>query len=88
MNPIKKELIEYIEFGYDFDAVMDLGGGWSPYEGCRQNLVMILEEEETTVEQISEMSEFFIEGIRRYHITIPDWWKKGVIALSFDEGDF
>ena len=25
-------------------------------------------------------------GKRRYHITLPVWWRPGVIALSFDEG--
>ena len=50
MNAIKKQLIEHIELGYDFDATVDLGNGWEPYVGCRQNLVMILEDEDTTGE--------------------------------------
>ena len=42
METLKTELSEYIATGYDFDATVDLGNGWEPYVGCRQNLVMIL----------------------------------------------
>ena len=27
------------------------------------------------------------EGFRRYHVTLPLWWRKGVIALCFDESE-
>lgn len=30
MNEIKKQLIEFIELGYDFDATVDLGNGGNP----------------------------------------------------------
>lgn len=88
MDALKKELIEHIELGYDFDAIVDLGNGWEPYVGCRQNLVMILEDEDTTVELIAKDSELYTVGARRYHITLPPWWRRGVIALCFDEDQF
>ena len=31
MNAIKKQLIEHIGLGYDFNATVDLGNGWEPY---------------------------------------------------------
>lgn len=77
METLKTELSEYIATGYDFDAMMDLGNGWEPYEGCTNNLMMILEDPDTVV-----------EVIRRYHITLPSWWRKGSIAISFDESEF
>ena len=88
MNEIKKQLIEFIELGYDFDATVDLGNGWEPYVGCRQNLVMILEDEDTTGELIAEDSELHEDGVSRYHVTLPPWWRKGVIALCFEEEQF
>ena len=87
MNALKKQLIEHIELGYDFEATVDLGNGWEPYVGCRQNLVMILEDEDTTAELIVEGSELHEAGVRRYHVTLPPWWRKGVIALLFDEAE-
>lgn len=54
MNAIKKQLIEHIELGYDFDATVDL---------------------------IAEGSELQEAGVRRYHVTLPSWWRRGVIAI-------
>ena len=88
MDAIKKGLIEHIELGYDFDATVDLGNGWEPYVGCLQNLVTILEDEDTTGELIAEDSELHEDGVRRYHVTLPPWWRRGVIALCFDEEQF
>lgn len=88
MDALKKELIEHIELGYDFNATVDLGNGWETYVGCRQNLVMILEDEDTVVEVISDNSNLYIHNVRRYHVTLPDWWRKGVIAICFDLDQF
>lgn len=41
--------MELIQVGYEYDALMDLGNGWEPYEGCQQNLLMILEDPDTEV---------------------------------------
>ena len=87
MQKTTNELLEYIETGYDFDATVDMGNGWEFYEGCRQNLVMILEDPDTKVEIIGEESELYKSGIRRYHVSLPSWWIKGTIALCFDEND-
>ena len=87
METLKTELSEYIATGYDFDAMMDLGNGWEPYEGCTNNLMMILEDPDTEVDMISGDSDLYKEGIRRYHITLPSWWRKGSIAISFDESE-
>ena len=67
--------------------MMDLGNGWEPYEGCTNNLMMILEDPDTEVDMISGDSDLYKEGIRRYHITLPSWWRKGSIAISFDESE-
>lgn len=56
MNAIKKQLIEHIELGYDFNA---------------------------TAELIAEGLELQEAGVRRYHVTLPPWWRKGVIAMFF-----
>ena len=87
METLKAELSEYIATGYDFDATVDLGNGWEPYVGCRQNLVIIPEDEDTTVELIAEGSELHEAGVRRYHVTLPPWWRKGSVAISFDESE-
>ena len=87
METLKRELSEYIATGYDFEAMMDLGNGWEPYEGCTNNLMMILEDPDTEVDMISGDSDLYKEGIRRYHITLPAWWRKGTIAISFDESE-
>ena len=87
MNALKKQLIEHIELGYDFEATVDLGNGWEPYEGCTQNLLMILEDPDTKVQIISDDSDLYQEGVRRYHVTLPEWWRKGVISVSFEESE-
>ena len=87
MERLKAELEDYIATGYDFEAMMDLGNGWEQYEGCANNLMMILEDPDTVVEVISGDSDFYKEGIRRYHITLPSWWRKESIAISFDESE-
>jgi hypothetical protein len=87
METLKRELSEYIATGYDFDAMMDLGNDWEPYEGCNNNLMMIIEDPDTVVEMISDSSDLFKDGIRRYHITLPSWWRRGVIAISFEESE-
>lgn len=86
MSKLKPELEEYIAIGYDFEATVDIGNGWEPYQGCSQNLLMILEDPDTLVEMIDDTS-LSQAGIRRYHITLPPWWRKGTIALCFDETD-
>ena len=87
MEKLRSELEEYIATGYDFEAMMDLGNGWEPYEGCTQNLLMILEDHDTKVQIISDDSDLYQEGVRRYHVTRPEWWRKGVISVSFEESE-
>ena len=87
MGKLRSELEEYIATGYDFEALMDLGNGWEPYEGCNQNLLMILEDPDTKVQIISDNSDLYQEGVRRYHVTLPEWWRKGVISVSFEESE-
>ena len=69
------------------DALMDIGNGWEPYEGCTRNLLMILEDPDTTIQIVGEDSDYYKAGVRRYHITLPEWWRKGVIAVSFEESE-
>lgn len=86
MKDTRQELIELIEVGYDYNALMNIGNGWEPYEGCQQNLIMILEDPDTTVHIVLEDDIRCYEcGVRRYHITLPAWWRPGTIALCFDE---
>ena len=88
METLKTELSEYIATGYDFDAMMDLGNGWEPYEGCQQNLVMILEDPDTKVHIVGETDIKCYDPIqRRYHITLPSWWREGSIAVIFEESE-
>ena len=87
MERIKAELEEFIATGYDFDALMDIGNGWEPYEGCTRNLLMILEDPDTTIQIVGEDSDYYKARVRRYHITLPQWWRKGVIAVSFEESE-
>ena len=49
MEKLRNDLMEFILVGYEYDALMDLGNGWEPYEGCQQNLLMILEDPDTEV---------------------------------------
>ena len=87
MEKIKAELEEFIATGYDFDALMDIGNGWEPYEGCTRNLLMILEDPDTGIEVVSEDSDLYQEGVRKYHVTLPSWWRKGAITIIFDEAE-
>ncbi len=88
MKDTRQELIELIEVGYDYNALMNIGNGWEPYEGCQQNLIMILEDPDTTVHIVLEDDIRCYEcGVRRYHITLPAWWRPGTIALCFDENE-
>lgn len=87
MRDLRTELIELVEVGYDYDATMNIGKGWKPYEGCRQNLIMILEDPDTEVKIVDDDPILYECGKRRYHITLPVWWRPGVIALSFDEDE-
>ena len=87
MEKIKTELEEFIATGYDFDAFMDIGNGWESYEGCTRNMLMILEDPDTTIQIVGEDSDYYKAGVRRYHITLPEWWRKGVIAVSFEESE-
>ena len=54
MNTLRNELIELISVGYEYEAKMNIGNGWEPYEGCQQNLVMILEDSDTQVYIVGE----------------------------------
>ena len=85
MENIKSELEEYIATGYDYDAAVNIGNGWEPYHGCAQNLLMILEDPDTEVKIVAEDSILYQLGVRRYLITLPAWWRQGVISLSFEE---
>jgi hypothetical protein len=48
---------------------------------------MILEDQNTGIEIISEESDLYQEGVRKYHVTLPSWWRKGTITISFDEAE-
>lgn len=87
MDKLKSELHEYIATGYDYEAMMDIGSGWEAYQGCSQNLLMILEDPDTTLEIVRDNQDLYQEGIRRYHMILPSWWRKGVIAISFEESE-
>ena len=88
MKNQKNELIEMIAVGYEYEAMMDIGNGWESYEGCQQNLIMILEDPDTKVSMFKDDdSEYKATGKIRYHITLPSWWKEGSISLIFDDID-
>ena len=87
MERIKAELEEFIAKRYVFDALLHIGNACEPYEVCTRNLMMILEDPDTTIQIVNESSEYYTVGIRRYHITLPEWWRKGMVAISFEESE-
>lgn len=88
MEKLRNELIELIQLGYEYEVQMNIGNGWEPYEGCQQNLVMILEDPDTLVCIVGkETSEYYVDGKIRYNITLPSWWRKGSIAVIFEEAE-
>jgi hypothetical protein len=87
MEKLRNDLMELIQIGYEYDALMDLGNGWEPYEGCQQNLLMILEDPDTEVVVLGKEDQHYEAGKRRYIITLPPWWRKGSIALIFEESE-
>ena len=88
MNTLRNELIELISVGYEYEAKMNIGNGWEPYEGCQQNLIMILEDPDTQVYIVGEDDiRCYEKGKRRYNIVLPSWWREGSIAVIFDESE-
>ena len=87
MDKLRNDIMELILVGYEYDAQMNLGDGWEPYEGCQQNLLMILEDPDTQVAVIGNDNELYEEGKRIYNITLPPWWRKGSIAIIFEESE-
>lgn len=87
MEKLRNDLMALIQLGYEYDAQMNLGDGWEPYEGCRQNLLMILEDPDTELRIVDNDSQFHEDGKRRYNITLPPWWRKGSIAIIFEESE-
>ena len=87
MEKLRNDLMELIQIGYENDALMDLGNGWEPYEGCQQNLLMILEDPDTEVVVLGKEDQLYEDGKRRYHISLPPWWRKGSIAIFYDESE-
>ena len=87
MEKLRNDLMELILVGYEYDAQMNLGDGWEPYEGCQQNLLMILEDPDTVVSILGKDDLLYEDGKRRYNITLPPWWRKGSIALIFEESE-
>ena len=87
MKNLNNELMELIQVGYEYDALMDLGNGWEPYEGCQQNLLMILEDPDTEVVVLGKEDQHYEDGKKRYYITLPPWWRKGSIAIIFEESE-
>ena len=83
MGKLRSELIELIQLGYEYEAQMNIGNGWEPYEGCQQNLVMILEDPDTKVYIVEKEDQFYSSDTRRYNITLPSWWRDGSIAVIF-----
>lgn len=87
MEKLRNDLMELILVGYEYEAQMELGDGWEPYEGCQQNLLMILEDPDTQVAVVGNDNDLYEGGKRRYNITLPPWWRKGSIALIFEESE-
>ena len=87
MENLRNDLMELIQVGYEYDALMDLGNGWEPYEGCQQNLLMILEDPDTEVVVLGKEDQHYEAAKRRYIITLPLWWRKGSIAINFEESE-
>ena len=88
MEKLKNELIELIQVGYEYEVKMNICNGWEPYEGCQHNLIMILEDPATQVNIVGEDDIYcYYLGKRRYHITLPSWWREGTIAIIFDESE-
>ena len=87
MEKLRNDLMELIQVGYEYDALMDLGNGWELYEGCIQNLLMILEDPDTEVVVLGKGDQLYEAGKRRYNITLPPWWRNGSIALIFEESE-
>ena len=79
--------MELIQVGYEYDALMDLGNGWESYEGCQQNLLMILEDPDTEVVVLGKEDQHYEAGKIRYIITLPLWWRKGSIVINFEESE-
>ena len=87
MEKLRNDLMELILVGYEYDAQMNLGDGWEPYEGCQQNLLMILEDTDTEVSILGKDDQLYEDGKKRYNITLPPWWRKGSIAIIFEESE-
>ena len=88
MNDKRLELIELVELGYEYEALMNIGNGWQQYEGCQQNLLMILEDPDTEVCVVKgDDARCYENGIRRYHVILPVWWRPGVLAICFSESE-
>ena len=87
MEKLRNDLMELIQVGYEYDALMDLGNGWEPYEGCQQNLLMILEDLDTEVVVLGKEDQLYEDGKKRYNSTLPPWWRKGSIAIIFEESE-
>ena len=62
MEKLRNDLMELIQVGYEYDALMDLGNGWEPYEGCQQNLLMILEDPDTEVVVLGKEDQHYEAG--------------------------
>jgi hypothetical protein len=48
---------------------------------------MILEDPDTEVVVLGKEDQHYEAGKRRYIITLPPWWRKGSIALIFEESE-
>ena len=80
MEKLRSELIELIQLGYEYEAQMNIGNGWEPYEGCQQNLVMILEDPDTKVHIVEKEDQFYSSDTRRYNIIEIGTFRFGLIS--------